>query len=46
MTTFENGTITVRTGIKQRRIISNGESTATLSLKAARQALERAGRKR
>ena len=35
--------ITIRTGIKQRRVISDGESTATLSIKAARQALDRAG---
>ncbi|MBN1844843.1 MAG: ketoacyl-ACP synthase III [Sedimentisphaerales bacterium] len=34
--------ITTRTGIKQRRIISEGESTATLALQAARQALDRA----
>ena len=34
--------ITTRTGIKQRRIIEKGESTATLSLQAARQALQRA----
>ena len=31
--------ITTRTGIKERRIISNGETTASLSLEAARKAL-------
>lgn len=35
--------ITSRTGIRQRRIVSEGESTSTLSVAAARQALERAG---
>ena len=35
--------ITTRTGIKERRIISNGESTATLALQASRRALEKAG---
>ena len=34
--------ITTRTGIKQRRIIGEGESTATLSLQAAKQTLQRA----
>jgi 3-oxoacyl-[acyl-carrier-protein] synthase III len=34
--------ITTRTGIKQRRIIEPGESTATLSLQAAKMALKRA----
>lgn len=34
--------ITTRTGIKERRIISNGESTATLALQASRRALEQA----
>lgn len=35
--------ITTRTGIKQRRIIADGESTATLALQAAKLALQRAG---
>lgn len=35
--------ITTRTGIKQRRIASEAESTATLATIAARQALQRAG---
>lgn len=34
--------ITTRTGIKQRRIISNGESTATLAIQAAKNTLEKA----
>jgi len=33
--------ITTRTGIKQRRIISDGETTASLALQAARKALEK-----
>jgi len=37
--------ITTRTGIKERRIAAEGESTATLALAAARKALERAGLK-
>ena len=32
--------ITVRTGIKQRRIASEGQTTATMAVKACRQALE------
>jgi len=32
-----------RTGIRERRYVSDGESTATLGLAAARQALDRAG---
>ncbi len=35
--------ITQRTGIKERRIVSDGESTASLGTAAARQALEVAG---
>ncbi len=35
--------IITRTGIRQRRIASNGETTASLSLQAARQALDTAG---
>ena len=35
--------ITSRTGIKERHVISPGEKTSTLSIAAARQALERAG---
>lgn len=35
--------ITSRTGIKERHVISPGESTSTLSIAAACQALERAG---
>ncbi|PWT73128.1 MAG: 3-oxoacyl-ACP synthase, partial [Chloroflexi bacterium] len=35
--------ITARTGIKQRHVASSGESASTLSITAARQALERAG---
>jgi 3-oxoacyl-[acyl-carrier-protein] synthase-3 len=35
--------ITTRTGIKERHIVCNGETTATLALQAGRQALERAG---
>jgi 3-oxoacyl-[acyl-carrier-protein] synthase-3 len=35
--------ITTRTGIKQRHIAVNGETTASLSLQAARQALDTAG---
>ena len=35
--------ITTRTGVKQRRIISDGESTATLTVKAARRTLDKAG---
>lgn len=35
--------ITSRTGIKERHVISAGEKTSTLSIAAARQALERAG---
>jgi 3-oxoacyl-[acyl-carrier-protein] synthase III len=35
--------ITSRTGIKQRHIVGPGESASTLSIAAARQALERAG---
>ena len=34
--------ITTRTGIKQRRVITDGESTATLALQAARNALDMA----
>ena len=34
--------ITTRTGIKERRIICNGDTTASLALEAARQALEAA----
>ena len=37
--------ITQRTGIKERRIVSEGESTATLALTAAKRALEDAGLK-
>lgn len=35
--------ITTRTGIKQRRIASEGEYTSTFAIKAARQALDMAG---
>lgn len=35
--------ITTRTGIKERRIVSDGETTATLSAEAARRALKDAG---
>src|SRR5438270_4812102 len=35
--------ITSRTGIRERRIVSEGESTTTLAVTASRQALERAG---
>ena len=35
--------ITTRTGIKERRIVSDEESTSTMAVAAARQALERAG---
>ena len=35
--------ITARTGIKERHIASSGETASTLSIAAARQALERAG---
>ncbi|MBF6612583.1 MAG: ketoacyl-ACP synthase III [Chloroflexi bacterium] len=35
--------ITSRTGIRERRVVSDGESTATLAVTASRQALERAG---
>ncbi|HET9981050.1 MAG TPA: 3-oxoacyl-ACP synthase, partial [Ktedonobacterales bacterium] len=35
--------ITSRTGIKERHIVSSGETTSTLAIAAARQALERAG---
>ena len=35
--------ITSRTGIKQRRLVSNGQSTATLALQAAKAALKAAG---
>jgi 3-oxoacyl-[acyl-carrier-protein] synthase-3 len=35
--------ITSRTGIKERHIVSPGETTSTLAIAAARQALERAG---
>jgi 3-oxoacyl-[acyl-carrier-protein] synthase III len=35
--------ITARTGIKQRHVASSGETASTLSIAAARQALERAG---
>ena len=35
--------ITTRTGIKERRIISDGETTASLSAQASRRALEAAG---
>lgn len=35
--------ITTRTGISERRIVSPGESTSSLAVTAARQALERAG---
>lgn len=34
--------ITTRTGIKQRHVVSEGETTATLSVTASRKALERA----
>src|SRR5437667_1605258 len=34
--------ITSRTGIKERRIASDGETTSTMSIRAARQALEKA----
>ena len=35
--------ITTRTGIKERRIIADGETTASLAIKASRSALQRAG---
>ena len=35
--------ITTRTGIKERRIVSDGETTASLAIKAARLALQEAG---
>ncbi len=35
--------ITKRTGIKERHVVSDGESTATLAVEAARRALEDAG---
>ncbi|HST05934.1 MAG TPA: beta-ketoacyl-ACP synthase III [Chloroflexia bacterium] len=35
--------ISTRTGIRQRHVVSEGESTATLSVTAARKALDRAG---
>jgi 3-oxoacyl-[acyl-carrier-protein] synthase-3 len=35
--------ITTRTGIRERHVVSEGESTTTLAVTAARQALERAG---
>ncbi|MEO8286324.1 MAG: beta-ketoacyl-ACP synthase III [Chloroflexota bacterium] len=35
--------ITSRTGIKQRHVVSEGESTATMAVAASRKALERAG---
>jgi 3-oxoacyl-[acyl-carrier-protein] synthase-3 len=35
--------ITKRTGIKERRLVSDGETTASLSVSAARKALENAG---
>ncbi|MDQ6693492.1 MAG: ketoacyl-ACP synthase III [Chloroflexota bacterium] len=35
--------ITSRTGIRQRHVVSEGESTATLAVRASRAALERAG---
>jgi len=35
--------ITSRTGIKERRIVSSHESTSTMAIASARQALERAG---
>lgn len=35
--------ITTRTGIRQRHILSEGETTSTLAVTASRQALERAG---
>jgi 3-oxoacyl-[acyl-carrier-protein] synthase-3 len=35
--------ITSRTGIKERHVVSAGETTSTLAIAAARQALERAG---
>ena len=35
--------ITTRTGIKERRIISDGETTASLAIKASKAALQRAG---
>ena len=35
--------ITQRTGIKERRIVSNGQSTVTLAVRAAREALDNAG---
>lgn len=35
--------ITSRTGIKERRVVGEGESTVTLAVTASRQALERAG---
>ena len=38
-----NEWIVTRTGIRERRIASEGETTASLSVEAARQALERAG---
>lgn len=37
--------ITQRTGIKERRLVSPGESTATLAAEASRRALEKAGLK-
>lgn len=35
--------ITVRTGIKERRIVDDGQTTATLACEAARQAMDAAG---
>lgn len=35
--------ITQRTGIKERRVVSEGESTSTLAVRAARKALDNAG---
>lgn len=35
--------ITTRTGIRERRIVADGESTSDLAARAARQAMERAG---
>jgi 3-oxoacyl-[acyl-carrier-protein] synthase III len=35
--------ITTRTGIKERRVVGDNESTSTLAVTASRQALERAG---
>ena len=35
--------ITTRTGIRQRRFCGEGQTTATLAIEAAKQALERSG---